>query len=128
MDEFQIPSDLGRIPEKIHVREGFSNFTADQWRIFFTIYATVLLWKHLSEIDRKILAHFVRICSLLGNRIQELDSIQEANRRLIEIVNLLRRITEEIKSHRTSIYHSIYTIVLLLMDHYMRSGVSFLNV
>jgi hypothetical protein len=30
MDKFQIPSDLGRIPGKINVREGFSNFTADQ--------------------------------------------------------------------------------------------------
>ena len=33
MDEFQVPSDLGRIPRKIHCREGFLNFTADQWRI-----------------------------------------------------------------------------------------------
>ena len=89
MDEFQIPSDLGQIPRKIHAGEGFSNFTADQWRIFFTIYATVSLWKHLSEIDRKILVHFVRICLLLGNWIQELDSMQEANRRLIEIVKLI---------------------------------------
>ena len=31
MDEFQIPSDLGQISGKIHVGEGFSNFTADQW-------------------------------------------------------------------------------------------------
>src|SRR5271154_2371137 len=30
MDEFQIPSDLDRIPGKIHAEEGFSNFTADQ--------------------------------------------------------------------------------------------------
>ena len=30
MDEFQIPSDLGRIPGKIYAGEGFSNFTADQ--------------------------------------------------------------------------------------------------
>ena len=128
MDEFQIPSDLERIPGKIHAGKGFSNFTADQWRIFFTIYATVSLWKYLSEIDRKILAHFVRICSLLGNRIQELDSMQEANRRLIEIVKLIETNYGRDKSHRTSIYYSIYTIVLLLMDHYMRSGVSFLNV
>ena len=34
MNEFQIPSELGRIPGKIHEEEGFSNFTADQWRIF----------------------------------------------------------------------------------------------
>jgi hypothetical protein len=30
MDEFQVPSDLGRIPGKIHCGEGFSNFTTDQ--------------------------------------------------------------------------------------------------
>ncbi|GET61170.1 uncharacterized protein LOC107584155 isoform X1 [Rhizophagus irregularis DAOM 181602=DAOM 197198] len=30
IDEFQIPSDLGRIPGKIHSGEGFTNFTADQ--------------------------------------------------------------------------------------------------
>ena len=43
MNEFQIPLDLGRVPGKIHGGKGFSNFTADQWRIFFTIYATVIL-------------------------------------------------------------------------------------
>jgi hypothetical protein len=43
MNEFQMPADLGRIPEKIDCGKGFSNFTADQWRIFFTIYATVSL-------------------------------------------------------------------------------------
>ena len=46
MDEFQIPSDLGRIPV---AGEGFSNFTADQWRIFFTIYATVSLWNSVGK-------------------------------------------------------------------------------
>lgn len=89
MNEFQIPSDLGRIPGKIHAGEGFSNFTADQWRIFFTIYATVSLWEHLSGVDRQILSHFVRICSLLVSRILELESMQEANERLIEIVKLI---------------------------------------
>ena len=69
MDEFQVPSDLGRIPGKIHCGEGFSNFTADQWRIFFSIYATVSLWDHLSEYDRKILHHFVRVCTIFINRI-----------------------------------------------------------
>ena len=29
MDEFQVPSNLGRIPRKIHCGEGFSNFTAN---------------------------------------------------------------------------------------------------
>jgi len=43
MYEFQIPSDLDRVPGKIHGGEGFLNFTANQWRTFFTIYATVTL-------------------------------------------------------------------------------------
>lgn len=89
MNEFQIPADLGRIPGKVHCGEGFSNFTADQWRIFFTIYATVSLWEHLPTKDRKILSHFVRICSILVSRILEKDLIQEAHGRLIEIIKLI---------------------------------------
>ncbi|CAB4440138.1 unnamed protein product [Rhizophagus irregularis] len=65
MNEFQIPSDLDRIPGKIYSGEGFANFTADQWRLFFNIYTTVALWDHLSVVDRKILTHYVRICSIL---------------------------------------------------------------
>ncbi|GBC51300.2 hypothetical protein GLOIN_2v1775288 [Rhizophagus irregularis DAOM 181602=DAOM 197198] len=89
MDEFQIPSDLGRIPGKIHSGEGFANFTADQWRIFFTIYSTVSLWEHLSDVDRRILNHFVRVCSILVNQILESNLVDEAHRSLIEIVKLI---------------------------------------
>jgi len=89
MDEFQIPSDLGRIPGKINVGEGFSNFTADQWRIFFTIYATTTLWEFLPAVDRKILNHFVRVCSILVNRILESHLINEAHESLIKIIKLI---------------------------------------
>ena len=93
MNQVQVPSDLGRIPRKIDCGEGFSNFTADQWRTFFTIYATTSLWKYLSGIDRTILTHFVRVCSILVSRILELDSVQEANDRLIKIVKLIEEST-----------------------------------
>ncbi|GBC01640.1 hypothetical protein RclHR1_42750001, partial [Rhizophagus clarus] len=66
MSEFKLPLDLGRIPEKIHCGEGFSNFTANQWRNFFLIYATVVLWNHLPNKDRKILMYFIRVCTILG--------------------------------------------------------------
>src|SRR5215216_6089103 len=89
MNEFQIPSDLGRIPGKIHEGEGFSNFTADQWQIFFTVYATVSLWEYLLIVDRKILTNFVRICIILVNRIVESDLLHEAHRRLIRIIKLI---------------------------------------
>jgi hypothetical protein len=89
MNEFQLPSDIGRIPNKVDCGEGFSNFTADQWRIFFTVYTTVSLWDYLPVKDRMILTHFVRICSILVNRIVETNSVREAHRRLIEIVKLI---------------------------------------
>ena len=65
MNQIQVPADLGRIPRKIDRGEDFINFTADQWRTFFTIYATTLLWEYLSAIDRTILTHFVRVYSIL---------------------------------------------------------------
>jgi hypothetical protein len=89
MDRFQIPSDLGRIPGKIHSGEGFSNFTADQWRNFFMIYATVVLWDHLLPKDREILTHFVSVCTILVRRIVEIDNMKEAHRRLITIIKLI---------------------------------------
>jgi len=89
MSRFQVPADLGRIPGKVDGGEGFSNFTADQWRIFFTIYATVSLWEHLSETDRRILNHFVRVCSILVGRIIEFGLMEEAHRRLIKIIKLI---------------------------------------
>jgi hypothetical protein len=89
MNEFQVPTDLGRIPGKIHSGEGFSNFTTDQWKNFFLIYATVVLWDHLSYIDRKILTYFVRVCTILVRRIVHFDDIEESHKGLIEIIKLI---------------------------------------
>jgi hypothetical protein len=62
MNQFSIPADIGRIPGKIYCGEGFSNFTANQWKIFFTIYATVSLWDHLEyRIVPKISTPFLHI-------------------------------------------------------------------
>ena len=89
MDEFQVPADLGRIPGKIYSGEGFTNFTADQWKNFFLIYATVVLWDHLSSIDRKILTYFVRVCTILVRRIVDVNEMEEAHMGLIEIIRLI---------------------------------------
>ncbi|EXX76589.1 hypothetical protein RirG_031800 [Rhizophagus irregularis DAOM 197198w] len=63
--KIQVLVDLGRIPSKIATGEGFSGYTADQWRSFIMIYATPIMWDLLDEADRKILANFVRACTLL---------------------------------------------------------------
>ena len=90
MNGFKILSDLERIPGKIHCGEGFSNFTADQWRNFFLIYATVVLWDHLSAKDRKILTYFVRVCTILVKRIVEVGDMKEAHEELIKIIKLIK--------------------------------------
>jgi hypothetical protein len=41
--KIQVPIDLGRIPSKIATGEGFSEYTADQWRSFVMIYATPIM-------------------------------------------------------------------------------------
>ncbi|CAB4428290.1 unnamed protein product [Rhizophagus irregularis] len=43
----------------------------------------------LSDVDRRILNHFVRVCSILVNRILESNLVDEAHRSLIEIVKLI---------------------------------------
>jgi hypothetical protein len=91
MEEFQVPSDVGRIPRKVNIGEGFSNFTADQWRNFFTIYATIVLWKYLSDTDRQILTNFVKICQILVCRIIRRDSLNEAHERLIKVIKLIEQ-------------------------------------
>jgi hypothetical protein len=91
MEKFQVPSDIGRIPRKVNIGEGFSNFTADQWRNFFTIYATIVLWKYLPNIDRQILTNFVKICQILVCRIVRRDSLKEAHERLITIIKLIEQ-------------------------------------
>ncbi|GET57123.1 hypothetical protein GLOIN_2v1775288 [Rhizophagus irregularis DAOM 181602=DAOM 197198] len=45
--------------------------------------------EHLSDVDRRILNHFVRVCSILVNRILESNLVDEAHRSLIEIVKLI---------------------------------------
>ena len=91
MNEFQVPADLGRIPGKIYCGEGFSNFTADQWRIFISIYATVVLWEYLEEVDRKILTYFVRICHLFVNQILETKSLDEIHKKIVDVVTLIEK-------------------------------------
>ncbi|GET63404.1 hypothetical protein GLOIN_2v1775288 [Rhizophagus irregularis DAOM 181602=DAOM 197198] len=65
MNQFKIPADLGQIPGNIERGEGFSNYTADQWRIFFMIYATTSF------------------------RILEIELMEEAHERLIKIIKLI---------------------------------------
>jgi hypothetical protein len=49
----------------------------------------VVLWDHLSSIDRKILTYFVRVCTILVRRIVDVNEMEEAHMGLIEIIRLI---------------------------------------
>ena len=64
-DMIKITSNLGHRPVRIATGEGFSNFMADMWKTFTIIFATPITWDFLDEVDKKILAYFVRACKIL---------------------------------------------------------------
>ena len=77
--KLQPPSDIRRIPYKIGTGEGFSGYTADQWRSFIMLYTTTITWNLLTEPDQHILANFVRACNLLVCRILGKKLFKEAH-------------------------------------------------
>jgi hypothetical protein len=85
----KVPSDLGRVPFKISMGEGFSGFTADQWKSFILIYAIPLMWDLLDDQDRKILANFTRACYLLVSRITNNNALDEAHTRLLTVARVI---------------------------------------
>ena len=87
--QIKLPADMGRIPYKISIGEGFSGFTANQWKSFILIYATPLMWDLLDTSDRKILVNFVRACSLLTCRIIDNSMLSEAHDRLLKVARLI---------------------------------------
>ena len=49
-NKIKVPSDISRIPNKIATGDGFSGFTADQWKTFILIYATTITWDSSSKM------------------------------------------------------------------------------
>jgi hypothetical protein len=89
MNKIHPPSEIGRIPHKIDIGEGFSNLTANEWKNFFLIYARVVLWNFLDQEDRKILIHFSQACSILVRRIVTSENLDAAHDHLIELLRLI---------------------------------------
>ncbi|PKC11101.1 hypothetical protein RhiirA5_287969 [Rhizophagus irregularis] len=90
-EKIKLPANMGRIPNKIATGNGFSGFTADQWKTFILIYAIPLLWNLLSKSDQKILGNFVRACSLLVSRIINNDMLNEAHECLLKVAILIEK-------------------------------------
>ncbi|RHZ48735.1 hypothetical protein Glove_543g98 [Diversispora epigaea] len=115
MDNVQLSSDIGRIPPKITIGEGFSKLTADQWKTFIIIYATTILWNMLDDNDRKILGHFVQACILLVVRFVTENDLQEAQEKLRDMsINIERTYGPEFI---TSNIHLLMHILECIRDY-----------
>ena len=90
-DMIKITSDLGRRPVRIATGEGFSNFTADMWKTFILIFVTPITWDLLVDIDRRILAYFVRACKILTSRALQKRELNEAFTKLVEMNKLIEQ-------------------------------------
>jgi hypothetical protein len=88
-DEIKIASELGRCPARIATGDGFSNFTADMWKTFIMIFAIPITWDFLGEVDKKIIAYFVRACKILTGRELQKKELNEAFIRLFEMNKLI---------------------------------------
>ena len=61
------PQDVGRLPLKIG--SSFSGFTADQWRVWTTVYSPIALKNVLPDNHLRIWLLFVRACTILCTKI-----------------------------------------------------------
>ena len=87
--QIKVSADVERIPYKIATGEGFSGYTADQWKTFIMIYATPIMWDLLEEDDQQILTNFVKACFLLTTRIIDDSALDEAHSRLLTVARLV---------------------------------------
>ena len=126
-NKIKVPSDIGRIPNKIATGDGFSGFTADQWKTFILIYATTITWDLLKDEDRKILSYFVRVCNILVCRIISKLGLNEAYQCLLSMVKLVEKQYGQKRLLQTCIFVCIYVNVHWIMGHYIRFGVIVLN-
>jgi len=66
VEQIKCPHGTGRLPTKIG--SGFSGFTADQWRIWTTIYSAIALKGIIPKEHLHCWLLYVRVCTLLFSR------------------------------------------------------------
>jgi len=63
IDAIEVPSEMGRIPQKI--ASSFSSFTADQWKNWTLYYSMFAMKGHLPKQSYDVWVKFVEACHLL---------------------------------------------------------------
>ena len=76
MKKFIVPYGIRRLPSNISSNLG--GFTAAQWRIWVTVYSSVILKNVLSNEHLRCWLIFVQACNLIGNRLLKKKDITYA--------------------------------------------------
>src|ERR1043165_6266345 len=88
----KVPADIRHIPSKVaHRSEEFNRFTADQWRIFYQVYAISCMWDMLDLEDKEIIFNFVCACNSLISQIVKQSDIDKAHNQLINMMKLIEQ-------------------------------------
>src|SRR6185295_4615074 len=92
MSNVKVLADIGHISSKVaYGSEGFNRFTADQWRIFYQVYAISCMWNMLDLEDKEIIFNFVYACNSLISQIVKQNDIDEEHNRLINMMKLIEQ-------------------------------------
>ena len=118
VDSFVLPSDVGRIPHKIFT--GFSDFTADQFKNWITIFSIPSLFGILEGEHFECWRHFVLACRILCKRSLSLTDISLADALLMKFCKRVQRIYGESKvtpnMHLHAHLRNAYLITVPLMS------------
>lgn len=82
VDNFDVPSDVGRIPHKIG--SGFASFTADQWKNWTLVFSMVALKGLLPEEHLECWRKFVLACSFMCAKTINRDRIPTVDKELMD--------------------------------------------
>ena len=82
LNSIHVPRGITRIPSKIS--SGFSNLTADQWKIWTTLYSTYCLHAILPTEQMDMYVKFVKACCLMCSKVITEDLCQEATQHMVD--------------------------------------------
>ena len=75
----KVLSNIERILTKVtHGAKGLSQFTANQQKVFYKVYAIPYMWDLLEHKDREIIFNFVCVCNSLINQIVKQSNLDKA--------------------------------------------------
>ena len=82
IDSFCTPAEVGRIPRKIET--GFSNFTANQYKNWVTLYSIPCLQDFLDNEQLECWRHFVLACRILCKQVLTTSDVVLADSLLLQ--------------------------------------------